>query len=317
MTSAATPVVSVVSPVYCCAGCLRELCARVAETLAPLTADYEIVLVDDASPDEAWSVLRELSASDPRIKALRLSRNFGQHYAIAAGLASTRGSWVVVMDCDLQDRPEEIAALLAKARSENYDAVFGKRVTRKDGWGKRFTSRAFYAVLNYLTGAQHDADTANFGVFSRTLVDVINRMPEQSRCFPLMVKWTGMNIGTLAVDHESRAIGQSSYSLRKRIRLAIDIVLSYSDKPLRLVAKLGIGFAFLAMLIACLGVYRYTVGDVQVAGYTSIIASMWLLAGIILFCLGVIGLYVGRTFENVKGRPHYIVRESLNVDQPS
>jgi glycosyltransferase involved in cell wall biosynthesis len=317
MTAAAIPLVSVVSPVYCCAGCLSELCARVAATLAPVTSDYEIVLIDDGSPDEAWSVLRELSASDARIKSLRLSRNFGQHYAIAAGMASTRGEWVVVMDCDLQDRPEEITALLEKARGGRYDAVFGKRVARRDGWAKRFTSHAFYAVLNYLTGAQHDAETANFGVFSRALVDVINRMPEQSRCFPLMVKWTGMKMGTLAVDHESRKIGRSSYSLRKRIRLAIDIVLSYSDKPLRLVAKLGIGFAFLAILIACYGVYRYAMGDVSVAGYTSIIASIWLLAGIILFCLGVIGLYVGRTFENVKGRPHYIVRESLNVDQSS
>jgi dolichol-phosphate mannosyltransferase len=142
-------------------------------------------------------------------------------------------------------------------------------------------------------------------------------MPEQSRCFPLMVKWTGMKMGTLAVGHEPRKIGQSAYSLRKRIRLAIDIVLSYSDKPLRLVAKLGIGFAFLAVVIASYGVYRYAMGDVSVAGYTSIIASIWLLAGFILFCLGVIGLYVGRTFENVKGRPYYIVREALNVDPTS
>lgn len=316
MTPAPSPLISIISPVYCCAGCLRELCTRVATTLAPVTENYEILLVDDASPDDAWMILQELCARDSRIKALKLSRNFGQHHAIAAGLCSARGDWVVVMDCDLQDRPEEIAALLDKARSGNFDAVFGKRIVRKDGWGKRLTSRAFFAVLNYLTGAQHDSETANFGVFSRALVDVINRMPEQSPCFPLMVKWTGMKISTLAVNHESRAIGQSSYNLRKRIRLATDIVLSYSDKPLRLVAKLGISFAILAIAIAGVGVYRYAAGDIQVAGYTSIIASMWLLAGVILFCLGVIGLYVGRIFESVKGRPHYIVREALNIDRP-
>jgi dolichol-phosphate mannosyltransferase len=312
MIADGAPLVSVISPVYCCAGCLRGLCARLAATLAPITDAYEIILVDDASPDEAWPVMSELCAQDTRIKAVRLSRNFGQHYAIAAGLAQVRGEWTVVMDCDLQDRPEEIAALYAKTH-EGFDVVFGQREVRQDGWLKRTTSRLFIGALNYLSGAGYDYRTANFGIFRRCVVDALNSMGDSSRFFPVMVRWTGFRSTAIPVRHDPRGEGRSGYSWRKLAKLGLDIILANSDKPLRLVAVTGIGISLAALAITLYSVFRYVRGDVAVAGYTSVIASMWLLAGVILFCMGVIGLYVGRVFESVKARPVFIVRERLNL----
>jgi len=312
MNAAAAPKISVVSPVYCCAGCLRDLCARLIATLTPLVDDFEIILVDDASPDQAWNVLRDLCAANPRIKAIALSRNFGQHYAISAGLEHARGDWVVVMDCDLQDRPEEIATLYTKAQ-EGHDIVFAEREVRQDGWLKRTTSRAFIALLNYLTGAGYDYRTANFGIYSRAVIAAVCRMGDQSRFFPVMVRWTGFRTTSIPVRHDARADGGSSYSLRKLMRLALDIVLSSSDKPLRLVAALGIVVSIVALVITVFSLYRYLHGDIAVAGYTSLIASMWLLAGVMLFCMGIIGLYVGRVFESVKRRPVFVVRDQINL----
>jgi glycosyltransferase involved in cell wall biosynthesis len=306
------PDISIVSPVYCCADCLRALCLRIDTTLAATGASYEIILVDDASPDAAWPVMRELAAADPRIKALALSRNFGQHSAIAAGLEHARGRRVVVMDCDLQDRPEEIAALYAKAQ-EGYDIVFAEREVRRDGWFKRTSSRAFIALLNWLSGADYDYRTANFGIYSRAVIDAVRSMGDRARFFPIMVRWTGFKRTSIPVQHDARGNGGSSYTLRKLLKLALDIMLSYSDKPLRLVATAGIVISLIALAMAAFSLYRYLHGDVTVAGYTSLIASMWLLAGVMLFCMGIIGLYVGRAFESVKSRPHFIVRERLNL----
>ncbi len=307
-----TPDISIVSPVYCCADCLRALCERIAAAIAAIGASYEIVLVDDASPDAAWPVMRDLAAADPRIKAVALSRNFGQHCAIAAGLEHARGRWVVVMDCDLQDRPEEIAALYAKAK-EGHDIVFAERESRQDGWLKRTSSRAFIALLNWLSGADYDYRTANFGIYSRAVIDAVRSMGDRARFFPVMVRWTGFRRTSIPVQHDARGNGASAYTLKKLLKLALDIMLSYSDKPLRLVATSGIVISIVALAMTAFSIYRYLRGDVTVAGYTSVIASMWLLAGVMLFCMGIIGLYVGRVFESVKSRPHFIVREKLNL----
>ena len=306
------PDISIVSPVYCCADCLRALCERIGTTLAATGASYEIILIDDASPDDAWPVMHDLAAADPRIKALALSRNFGQHSAIAAGLEHVRGRRIVVMDCDLQDRPEEIATLYAKAQ-EGYDIVFAEREVRQDGWFKRTSSRAFIALLNWLSGADYDYRTANFGIYSRAVIDAVRSMGDRARFFPIMVRWTGFKRTSIPVQHDARGNGGSSYTLKKLMKLALDIMLSYSDKPLRLVATAGIVISLIALAMAAFSLYRYLHGDVTVAGYTSVIASMWLLAGVILFCMGIIGLYVGRVFESVKFRPTFVVRERLNL----
>lgn len=303
--------VSVVSPVYGCESCLEQLVERVKAVILPTGLALEVVLVNDGSPDGAWQKIVELGALHPEIRGVRLSRNFGQHYAISAGIEHARGEWVAVMDCDLQDLPEELPRLLEAARA-GHDIVFAQRIERRDPLLKRFASFSFFKLLSYLTGVPQDHSTANFGVFSRKVIDTVNSMPEADRCFPLMVKWTGFKTALVEVEHAKRETGPSGYNLGKLIRLAMDIVLSYSDKPLRLVIRLGLLFSMLAFLIVVTSVYLYFAGDIAVAGFTSIVASIWLLGGIMIFCIGIVGLYLGRLFNAAKSRPYYVVSEYVN-----
>jgi len=304
---------SVVVPVYGCAGCLEDLVDRVHAALLTHCADFELILVDDASPDAAWLRIVELQRSRPWLRGIRLSRNFGQHSAISAGLASVRCDWVAVMDCDLQDVPEELPKLLSKAIDENLDVVFAQRTQRKDGVLKRLGSASFFIILAWLTGVPQDASSANFGVYRRKVVEAVNAMPERDRTFPLMVKWSGFRISYLPVVHEPRRNGGSTYDLLRLLRLATSIILGYSDKPLRLVAIAGLGFSIVALAMVCLSVWKWLGGEIQVAGFTSLIASIWLVGGAIMFALGVVGLYVGQIFKNVQGRPSYIVQESVGL----
>ena len=300
--------ISVVSPVYGCKGCLEELVDRIAAALVPAGHSFEVLLVDDNSPDMAWLRILELAETRPWLRGFKLSRNFGQHYAIAAGIEKSLGDVVVVMDCDLQDPPEDIPALLDQL-SDGTDVVFAQRTARQDSLSKRFSSWAFFRLLSWLTGVRQDHTTANFGAYSRKVIDVINGMPERDRCFPLMVKWTGFATRYVPVNHASRKDGGSGYSFGKLVRLATEIVLSYSDKPLRLVVKVGLVFAAIAFGMVAWTLLRFFQGDTQVAGFTSIIASIWLVGGVVISCLGILGLYLGRLFIDAKRRPYYLVSE--------
>lgn len=304
---------SVVVPVYGCRTLLPELFLRLKTAVEPISKDFELILVDDAGPDDAWSQIVEMANKDSRVKGLRLSRNFGQHYAITAGLEASKGEWVVVMDCDLQDLPEEIPNLLKKA-GEGYQVVKARRATRKDGQIKKWLSRGFYRVLGYLTGTHHDPAVANFGVYHRQVIDAVCSMKEHIRFFPTMIKWVGFESTTLDVQHGGREEGKSAYSLRKLLHLALDIMLAYSDKPLRLTIKAGIAISATAFIFALYSAIRAIRGEFEVLGYASLIVSIWFLSGLIIFILGVVGLYVGKTFEGVKNRPVYIVRERTSEE---
>lgn len=310
LRAAVTPDVSVVSPVYGCRGCLEELVDRVSTALAPLVCSYEIILVDDASPDDAWERIEELARSRPSVRGVRLSRNFGQHAAISAGLAHAAGKTIVVMDCDLQDVPAEIPALLA-AMTPDVDIVLGSRVERQDSFFKKAGSKAFYHLLGWLTDSAYNSTTANFGAYSRKVIDTINRMPEGDRFFPLLVRWTGFRSVLVPVSHGRRTEGKSGYSLRQLIRLATNVALSFSDKPLRLVIRLGLAFAALSLGVVAFSIYRYAVGDIAVAGFTSIIASVWLVGGAVVSSIGIVGLYVGKLHGQAKQRPNFIVAKTI------
>lgn len=308
-------IISIVSPVYGCQGCLEDLLDRIAAALAPRNQAFEVILVDDASPDGAWPRIVELAAARPWLHGIRLARNFGQHYAIAAGIEHSRGDVIVVMDCDLQDAPEEIPSLI-DSLGNGIEVAFAQRSQRQDNWPKRLGSWAFFRLLSWLTGVPQDHATANFGAYSRKVIDVVNTMPERERCFPLMVKWAGFRSVSIPTQHAPRSEGRSTYNLRRLLRLAVGIVLSYSDKPLRLVVRLGLVFSSIAFVMAMLSVIRYLHGDTQVAGFTSIIASIWLLGGMVIFCLGIIGLYLGRMFVDAKGRPYYLISEQIGLQGP-
>lgn len=299
---------SIVSPVYRAEQILPELVRRIVVTLTPGNIDFEIILVEDASPDNSWSVIELLASQNPQIKGIKLSRNFGQHYAITAGLDQAKGDWVVVMDCDLQDRPEEIPALLEKAK-EGFDVVLARRANRQDGFFKRLSSKLFYRTLAWLTGSHQDETIANFGIYHQKVIREIIGMRESIRYFPTMVRWVGFRQTAIDVVHAANEERGSSYNFKRLFNLALDIMLAYSDKPIRLTVKLGLLVALTGFLFAIYTFIRYLQGEIIVAGYASLIISLWMLTGFILVTLGMVGLYVGKTFEGVKKRPIYIVEK--------
>jgi polyisoprenyl-phosphate glycosyltransferase len=272
---------------------------------------FEVILIDDRSPDDAWRRIQDLAQTRPWLIGIRLARNFGQHYAISAGIERAKGGTIVVMDCDLQDVPEEIPRLL-RAIDDGADVALAQRTKRQDTIAKRLGSWAFFRALSWMTGVPQDHTTANFGAYSRKVIDAVNAMPERERCFPLMVRWTGFDYVNIPVEHASRADGKSGYSLKKLFKLATNIILSYSDKPLRLVVRMGLAFSAIAFTMVLLSVGRYLNGDIQIAGFTSIVASIWLVGGMTIMCLGIIGLYLARLFMEAKGRPYYVVAETTD-----
>lgn len=312
---AVKPFLSVVVPVYGCAASLRELHRRLQAALADLSTagSYQLLFVNDQSPDDSWAILTQLAATDASVLALNLSRNFGQHAALTAGLDRATGEWVVVMDCDLQDQPEEIPRLLAHALAGQLDVVFARRVNRQDTAGKQWGGKLFHRLLAWLGVAAQDPTTGNFGIFNHRVVAALGLLREPTRAFPLQVRWLGFRQGALAVQHAARAHGRSSYRVGQLVRLAFAVVLAYSSKPLRLLVKLGGGIVALALLGGA-----WLAGWVWLGAATgdtpwlaALLCSVWLLGGLLLAGLGLVGLYVSQTFDGVKNRPLYVVREEV------
>jgi len=303
-----TPHLSVVSPVYRAEACLEELCRRVTEAVSPITSDFEIVLVEDGGPDRSWEVIRRLAGQDPHIRGLRLSRNFGQHHAITAGLQAARGEWVIVMDCDLQDRPEEIPRLYAKAL-EGFDCVFARRLARKDALRKRLTSWVFYKAFNYLTDLHYDGAAANFSILRRQVVHELLRLNEAVRFYGGFVHFVGFRRAAIDVAHDTRFAGQSSYGFLKLWRLSIGFILAYSNKPLRLCVRLGFAMSLVSFGLAAWYLVRALLEGIPVLGWASLIISIFFSTGLIVLSIGVVGLYVDRIFSEVKRRPHFVIQE--------
>ena len=301
--------ISVVIPVYRAEDCLRPLYKRLRAALDPLSENWEAILVEDAGGDSSWEMIKELYRTDRRVKGLKLSRNFGQHAALTAGLDRAGADWIVLMDCDLQDQPEEIPALYNRAR-EGWDIVIARRRLRQDSWLRRQASRAFYRLLSYLTDTQQDPTIANFGIYSRPAIQAVMSLREGLRYFPAMIQWVGFKATSVDVEHAPPGARRSSYSLRRLLRLAFHVMISFSEKPLRLVVKLGFVIAGLSFVWALILALRALIYGRAVAGWTSLIVSIWFLSGLIILIVGIVGIYVGRTFAEVKRRPIYIIEQT-------
>lgn len=308
-----SPKFSVVSPVYKAEKIVPELVRRIVENISTLSEDYEVILVCDGSPDNSWSSIVNECSKNKKVVGINLSRNFGQHYAITAGLHFATGEWVVVMDCDLQDRPEEIPKLYAKAL-EGFDSVFAQRIERQDSFLKRLSSALFYKVFSFLTDSKQDCSVANFGIYHRKVINSVLSMGDSIRYFPFMVQWVGFRKYYLPVVHDEREKGRSSYSLFKLLRLAGDNMIGFSEKPLRLMLRLGFIVVIGALLVALYYLLKYCLGLVHVSGFTTLVISLWLLAGIVIMLIGVVGIYIGKIFDRVKGRPTYIVEDTVNIE---
>lgn len=307
------PHLSIVTPVYGCQLALVMLYERLCEALAALTEDFEIIMVDDRSPDDAWSIIGQLARRDSRVRGVQLARNFGQHPAITAGIDLARGDWVVVMDCDLQDRPEEIPHLYAKAQ-EGFDVVVGLRVNRQDRWLTRASSRLFYVLFNYLTDQKLDSHIANFGIYSAQAIAAIRRFREKDRSFGLLALLVGFRRAEIAVQHGKRPVGRSSYNFRKRLDLAIDHILSHSARPLKLMIKFGFLIALCSFTYGGWQIIRHLGGDQSVLGWTSVIVSILFATGLLVTVIGIVGLYVGKIYDEVKARPLYLIAATTFVE---
>jgi len=303
--------ISVVIPVYRAERILPVLCQRLTTSLASLHRPYEVVLVDDRSPDASWEVMRKMVQRHPGIVAVRLSRNFGQHYAITAGLDMVQGEWTVIMDCDLQDQPEEIPHLL-EAAERGYDIVLARRRQRSDNQGKRLSSRIFYATFNFLSGYRLDPSVGSFRIMKRNVVEAYRSMRETSRLFGGMIEWLGFNTTYLDVEHAPRYEGKSSYDLRRMMRLALDGMISFSNRPLYLSIGAGLIMSTLSAGFGLFVVLRYLLHPrIGVPGWLSIVTLTTFIGGLILLNLGILGIYVGRIYNQTKGRPLYVVDQVL------
>lgn len=300
--------ISIIIPIYGCCECLEQLSQRLKKSLQFISEDFEIIMINDASPDDSWNIIQQLAENDNRIKGISLSRNFGQHYAITAGLDYAEGDWIVVMDCDLQDQPEMIIRLYDKAQA-GFDIVFGRRSKRKDSYFKRLGSKIFYNIYDYFTESNVDSSIANFSIISSKVVEKLKMLREQNRSYPLFVNWVGFKRTNIDVEHAERVDGRSSYTLKKLTDLAIDSIVSQSNKPLKLSIKFGFLVAFISLIYALWLIIRYFVFYVPVSGWTSIVVSIYFIGGLLFANLGILGLYIGKIFDESKSRPLYIINE--------
>ncbi|MEO5365269.1 MAG: glycosyltransferase family 2 protein [Magnetococcus sp. WYHC-3] len=311
----ALPEISVVVPVLNEAANVEELARRLVNTLQTMGVDFEIILVDDGSTDACPQRIREIHQQDNRVKGLLFSRNFGQHHAITAGLDHAQGMWVVVMDGDLQDLPEEIPQLYARAQT-GFDVVFASRQLRQDSAFKRYSSRIFFKIFNFMTGLSPDPGVANFSIIHRRVVEPLRYMREAHRMYPFFVRWLGFRTDTVKVRHGARHGGTTNYTLARMLRLAVNSIISNSNLPMSWAISVGMGISLLSVLMALWLVVRYLWWATPVPGWTSVMVSIIFFGGLSMAQIGVMGLYMNRIYDEQKRRPLYIVRDRIGTPEP-
>ena len=300
---------SVVVPVYECRDCLRALHERLRASAERISGDYELIFVDDRSSDGSWELLLELAGEHPPTRLVRLSRNFGQHPAITAGLAEASGDWVVVTDCDLEDPPEEMERLHAKAL-EGYDFVLARRRRRQQTLFRRVAANVYRRLANRLARTDIDPQLTNFSIVSRQVVREFLRLGDQNRQYVLILLWLGFSHTVIDVEQDPRHAGESSYTFSELVRVALDGVFFQTTRLLRWIVYAGFVVALLGFLLAAIVVYTYIVDDPP-QGYTSLAVLILILGGVTIASTGVAGLYIGKIFNQVKGRPLYVVERRV------
>jgi dolichol-phosphate mannosyltransferase len=300
--------INIVLPLYREESLVEELYNRVTKALKKISTNYKIILVDDGSDDLTWQKISEIAKKDKKVKGLRLSRTFGHHYALTAGLHETDADWIVVMDGDLQDRPEVIPELWNKAQ-EGYEVVFVSRTRRPEGMAYRLAQKLFYAGLRQLSGIKFDSTQANFSIISRKVADAYRTFGENARFYNPTITWLGFSRASISAEHGTRHSGKTSYTIKKRFELAGDIIFSYSDRPLKFSIYLGLLMAAVAFSYLFWVLIGAVTWGFAVQGWSSVMAGIFLTGGMILVVLGITGIYVGRIFREVKNRPIYVVGE--------
>ena len=304
--------VSVVIPVYNAADCLAELYRRLVAVLEPRVPSFEIVLIEDHGTDNSWNVIVSLARKDSRVRGYQLSRNFGQHPAIAAGLSRAQGDRIIVMDCDLQDQPEEIPKLLEA--SKEVDIVFARRVSRTDNSYRKLGSRSFFGILRFLSGQSVDPHVGTFSVLTNQVASAYGAAVDRHAHYLQVLRWLGFRHGYVAVMHGQRFAGKSSYSIRKLMRHLMNGIVTQSERLLYISSFLGFAFCLLAVAQIIFLVIRKLFYGIDVEGWASLMAAVWLVGGTLLFCTGVLGIYIAKIFEQGQKRPTFIIRASTDQD---
>lgn len=306
------PTYSLVVPAYNEEGVIEELVARLGEVMDSLDGDVEAILVDDGSSDRTWPLLQAAADADPRIRAVRLSRNFGHQIALTAGVDVSSGDAVIVLDADLQDPPEVVLELAAKWR-EGYDVVYAVREIREgDTRFKRATAAAFYRGFNRISEVKVPVDVGDFRLVDRRVLDVFEQMRESNRFVRGMFSWIGLRQTGVLYRRQERFAGETHYPLRKMLRFAMTGVISFSAAPLRVALRIGFYVSGIAFALAVWSLLVKVGGFYNVPGWTSIVVVTALLGGIQLIVLGVIGEYIGDMHVEVKRRPLYVIGELEN-----
>ena len=304
---------SVVVPIFNESESVGELHARLTAAVSPL-GSYELVLVDDGSSDGTWERLAAIAADDPHVRLVRLSRNFGHQVALTAGVDAARGDAVVTMDGDLQDPPEVIPELVARWR-DGYDVVYGVRAARKgETWYKLWTARLFYRLIRRMSPVAIPENAGDFRLLSRRAANALRGMPERARFIRGMTSWVGFQQVGVPYRREARHAGTTKYPTRRMLRFALDAITSFSTAPLRWVAVMGFSMVGFCGVYLAYALYVRFFTDQAVEGWTTVIVLVLLIGGAQLIGLGVIGQYVGRIYEEAKGRPLYVVSELVGVD---
>jgi dolichol-phosphate mannosyltransferase len=311
------PTYSIVIPVYNEEENLSELVRRLQNTMSELDAPAEVIFVNDGSRDRTLSLLREIHSRDDRFGYLGLARNFGHQIAVTAGLNHTRGKAVIIMDADLQDPPELIPDTIDLWR-DGYQVVYAQRNKRlRESWFKRFTAYAFYRILKNLADVDIPTDTGDFCLLDRRVVDILNAMPERNRYVRGLRSWIGFRQTAIQFDRDPRFAGEVKYTFTKSFGLAVNGLVSFSKVPLRLATYLGLFSAAVSIAMATLVLYwRITAPRSTLTGFATILISVFFLGAVQLVSIGILGEYVGRIYEEVKGRPLYTLAEVAISDLP-
>lgn len=305
-----TPKYSFVIPIYNEEETLAELYRRISAVMARMDGPVELILINDGSRDRSLELLRELHAQDSRICYLSFARNFGHQIAVTAGLNFSSGQIVVVMDGDLQDPPELIIDMVEQWR-QGYQVVYAQRTQRrKEGWFKRLPAYMYYRILRHLADVDIPIDTGDFCLMDRCVVDVLNAMPERNRYIRGLRAWIGFKQTAVKFERDPRFAGEVKYTFRKSLSLAMNGLVSFSKVPLRLSIYLGLFAAFVSVLMAFLILYwRIFYPSSALTGLTIVMMAVFFLGAVQLVSIGILGQYVGRIYEEVKGRPLYTLAE--------
>ena len=308
------PYISIVSPVYGAEKIVDELVRRIEEEVSKITPRYEIILVEDCSPDDSWEAITRVAATNKNVKAVRFSRNFGQHVAIKSGLEIASGDCAIVMDCDLQDDPVYIHELVKKWQEGN-ETVFTYKEKRSHSFFKNFTARLFNVFFNYLVdkeSGKSDKNVGSYSLVSRKVIDAFMKNNDYRFHYLMVLRWLGFKQAYVKIEHRERFEGKSSYSFRKLLDHAIVAIVYQSDKLLRLSIYLGFLMSFLSVAFVIWVIIQYfTSGLLQ--GWASTMVLLSFSTGVILIAIGVMGLYIGKMFEQVKNRPQYVIDKKLNL----